>query len=137
MLPLHTQQIPVPTTLITLPEVGVTTGHLLQVPLLWRPLHVKQVPSGEHPCVNCYPGRRENVLTLLSQMLSSYLHHRHNQRLFFNPIAQILSPANRDNFHSHPCLGRIRLRVSPLSRMNSRAMLLGHSLSKPLYGGYL
>ena len=51
MLPLHPQRSPVPTTLITLPGVGVTIGHLLQVPLLWRQLE-------ERPCVNCYPGRR-------------------------------------------------------------------------------
>ena len=58
MLPLHTQQIPVPTTLITLPEVGVTIGHLLQVPLLWRPLHVKQVPSGRAPLCELLPGKK-------------------------------------------------------------------------------
>ena len=125
MLPLHPQRSPVPTTLITLPGVGVTIGHLLQVPLLWRQLE-------ERPCVNCYPGRRGKCApSNLPLMLSSYLHHRHNQRLFFNPIAHILSPANRDHFHSLPCLGHLRLRVSPLSRMNRLAMLLGHSLSTP------
>ena len=35
-------------------------GHLLQVPLLRRPLHGLQVLSGGAPCVNCYPGRRGN-----------------------------------------------------------------------------
>ena len=84
----------------------------------------------ERPCVNCYPGRRGKCANI-AQMLSSYLYHRHNQRLFFNPIAHILYSANRDHFHSLPCLGHLRLRVSPLSRMNRLAMLLGHSLYTP------
>ena len=58
MLPLHPQQSPVPTTLITLPGVGVTIGHLLQVPLLWCPLHVMQVQSERAPLCELLPGEK-------------------------------------------------------------------------------
>ncbi|KAL5470998.1 hypothetical protein EMCRGX_G029069 [Ephydatia muelleri] len=49
---------PVPITIATLPGAGVTIGHLLQVPLLRRPLHGLQVLSGGAPVCELLPGEK-------------------------------------------------------------------------------